>query len=80
MWIDHWNEKERTVLWNEWIETYGGADIESGSMLQQESAAGSVSTGGGQVEGGPVLTIPHLRVSSLVQEQLQTAIRQNHSV
>lgn len=80
MWIDHWNEKKRTVLWNEWIETYGGADIESGSMLQQESAAGGVSTGGGQVEGGPVLTIPHLRVSSTVQEQLQTAERQNHSV
>lgn len=52
----------------------GGADIESGSVLQQESAAGGVSTGGGQVEGGPVLTIPHLRVSSPVQEQLQTAV------
>lgn len=82
LWIDHWTltftgmKKERIVLRNEWIETYGGADIESGSVLQQELAAGSVSTGGGQVEGGPVLTIPQLRVSSPVQEQLQTAVRQ----
>lgn len=28
------NEKEMIVLRNEWIETYGGADVEPSSVLQ----------------------------------------------
>lgn len=32
--LSGFNEKEMIVLRNEWIETYGGADVEPSSLLQ----------------------------------------------